>query len=178
METFGERLHRAMAERGPLCVGIDPHPSLLTAWGLGDDIDGLTRFTRTVEEALADRVAVFKPQSAFFERFGSRGVSVLESTIRQLRDGGALVLLDVKLPKVDGLEVLRRIRSDPRTQSLPVVVLTTSSEETDIVNSYKLGANSFVRKPVIFDDFVHATKVLGVYWLLVNQAAPDWHTGG
>jgi len=90
----------------------------------------------------------------------------------------ALVLLDVKLPKVDGLEVLRRIRSDPRTQSLPVVVLTTSSEETDIVNSYKLGANSFVRKPVIFDDFVHATKVLGVYWLLVNQAAPDWHTGG
>ena len=90
----------------------------------------------------------------------------------------ALVLLDVKLPKVDGLEVLRRIRSDPRTQSLPVVVLTTSSEETDIVNSYKLGANSFVRKPVIFDDFVHAAKVLGVYWLLVNQAAPDWHTGG
>jgi two-component system, response regulator len=90
----------------------------------------------------------------------------------------ALVLLDVKLPKVDGLEVLRRIRSDPRTQSLPVVVLTTSSEETDIVNSYKLGANSFVRKPVIFDDFVHATKVLGVYWLLVNQAAPDWHAGG
>jgi two-component system response regulator len=89
-----------------------------------------------------------------------------------------LVLLDIKLPKVDGLEVLRRIRSDPRTQSLPVIVLTTSSEETDIVNSYKLGANSFVRKPVIFDDFVHATKVLGVYWLLVNQAAPDWHTGG
>lgn len=96
METFGERLHRAMADRGPLCIGIDPHPSLLTAWGLGDDLDGLTRFTRTVEEALAERVAVFKPQSAFFERFGSRGVSVLESTIRQLRDGGALVLLDVK----------------------------------------------------------------------------------
>lgn len=96
METFGERLHRAMAERGPLCVGIDPHPSLLTAWGLSDDVHGLTRFIRTVEEALADRVAVFKPQSAFFERFGSRGVSVLESTIRQLRDGGALVLLDVK----------------------------------------------------------------------------------
>jgi orotidine-5'-phosphate decarboxylase len=96
METFGERLHRAMADRGPLCVGIDPHPSLLNAWGLGDDIDGLAAFTRTVEEALADRVAVFKPQSAFFERFGSRGVSVLESTIRHLRDSGALVLLDVK----------------------------------------------------------------------------------
>jgi two-component system, response regulator len=90
----------------------------------------------------------------------------------------ALVLLDVKLPKVDGLEVLRRIRSDPRTQSLPVVVLTTSSEDTDIVNSYRLGANSFVRKPVIFDEFLHAANVLGVYWLLVNQSAPDWHAGG
>ena len=90
----------------------------------------------------------------------------------------ALVLLDVKLPKVDGLEVLRRIRSNPRTQSLPVVVLTTSSEETDIVSSYRLGANSFVRKPVNFDDFVDATRVLGVYWLLVNQPAPDWHGGG
>jgi orotidine-5'-phosphate decarboxylase len=96
METFGERLHRSMAQRGPLCVGIDPHPALLTDWGLGDDVDGLTRFIRTVEEALADRVAVFKPQAAFFERFGSRGVAILESTIRQLRDAGALVLLDVK----------------------------------------------------------------------------------
>jgi orotidine-5'-phosphate decarboxylase len=96
MEPFGERLHRAMAERGPLCVGIDPHPSLLSGWGLGDDIAGLSRFIRTVEEALADRVAVFKPQAAFFERFGSRGMAVLESTIRQLRDSGALVLLDVK----------------------------------------------------------------------------------
>src|ERR1044071_251117 len=90
----------------------------------------------------------------------------------------ALVLLDVKLPKVDGLEVLRRIRSNPRTQSLPVVVLTTSSGETDIVSAYRLGANSFVRKPVNFDDFVDATRVLGVYWLLVNQPAPDWHGGG
>jgi orotidine-5'-phosphate decarboxylase len=96
METFGERLHRAMAERGPLCIGIDPHPSLLTAWGLRDDVDGLAGFARTVEEALADRVAVFKPQSAFFERFGSRGVAILESTIRQLRDAGAIVLLDAK----------------------------------------------------------------------------------
>jgi two-component system response regulator len=86
----------------------------------------------------------------------------------------ALVLLDVKLPKVDGLEVLRRIRSDPRTASLPVVVLTTSSEERDIVESYRLGANSFVRKPVNFGDFVDATRVLGVYWLLVNEPAPSW----
>lgn len=89
----------------------------------------------------------------------------------------AIVLLDVKLPKVNGIDVLRRIRSDPRTQTMPVIMLTTSSEETDIVSSYRLGANSFVRKPVDFDDFVHAANVLGVYWLLVNEPAPAWHTG-
>ncbi|MEE6261831.1 orotidine-5'-phosphate decarboxylase [Plantactinospora sonchi] len=96
METFGSRLHRAMAERGPLCVGIDPHPALLARWGLSDDLEGLTRFSQTVADALGDRVAVVKPQSAFFERFGSRGLAVLESIIRQLRGAGALVLLDVK----------------------------------------------------------------------------------
>ncbi|MEU7929675.1 orotidine-5'-phosphate decarboxylase [Micromonospora sp. NPDC049801] len=96
MESFGTRLHRAVTERGPLCVGIDPHPGLLARWGLADDVDGLDRFTRTVVDALGDRVAVVKPQSAFFERFGSRGVAILESTIRQLREAGSLVLLDVK----------------------------------------------------------------------------------
>jgi orotidine-5'-phosphate decarboxylase len=96
MESFGTRLHRAMAERGPLCVGIDPHAALLNRWGLTDDVEGLARFCQSVVDALADRVAVFKPQSAFFERFGSRGVAVLESVIRQLREAGALVLLDVK----------------------------------------------------------------------------------
>ena len=96
METFGARLRRATAERGPLCVGIDPHAALLTRWGLPDDVGGLERFARTVVDALADRVAVLKPQSAFFERFGSRGVAVLESIIRQSREAGTLVLLDVK----------------------------------------------------------------------------------
>ncbi|MFI6762120.1 orotidine-5'-phosphate decarboxylase [Micromonospora sp. NPDC050417] len=96
MESFGTRLHRAMAERGPLCVGIDPHGALLDRWGLPDDVTGLARFSETVVEALGDRVAVVKPQSAFYERFGSRGLAVLESTIRQLREAGALVLLDVK----------------------------------------------------------------------------------
>lgn len=96
MESFGVRLHRAMADRGPLCVGIDPHGALLTRWGLPDDVSGLSRFCELVIEALADRVAVVKPQSAFFERFGSQGLAVLESTIRQLRTAGALVLLDVK----------------------------------------------------------------------------------
>jgi orotidine-5'-phosphate decarboxylase len=96
METFGARLHDAMRERGQLCVGIDPHPGLLTAWGLSDDVHGVAEFSRTVVSALADRIAVFKPQSAFYERFGSSGIAILESTIRQLRRAGALVLLDVK----------------------------------------------------------------------------------
>jgi orotidine-5'-phosphate decarboxylase len=96
METFGQRLDEAVGKRGPLCVGIDPHAALLTRWGLADDIAGLERFARTVVDALADRVAVLKPQSAFFERFGSRGIGILESTIRQSREAGALVLLDVK----------------------------------------------------------------------------------
>ena len=84
----------------------------------------------------------------------------------------ALILLVIKLPKIDGLEVLRAIRGHDRTRSLPVVVLTTSDEERDIVESYRIGANSFVRKPVVFGDFVDAANVLGVYWLLVNQPAP------
>jgi two-component system, response regulator len=90
----------------------------------------------------------------------------------------ALVLLDVKLPKVDGLEVLRRIRADPRTEALPVVVLTTSNEERDIVESYRLGANSYVRKPVIFAEFLTAANVLGVYWLAVNEPVPGWSERG
>jgi two-component system response regulator len=84
----------------------------------------------------------------------------------------ALILLDVNLPKLGGLEVLRRIRGDDRTAMLPVVVLTTSNEERDIVESYRLGANSYVRKPVVFGEFVEAARVLGLYWLLVNQPPP------
>ncbi|MFE9173400.1 orotidine-5'-phosphate decarboxylase [Streptomyces kebangsaanensis] len=96
MEPFGARLRRAMDERGPLCVGIDPHASLLAEWGLTDDVAGLERFSRTVVEAVADRVAALKPQSAFFERFGSRGVAVLERTVEEARAAGALVIMDAK----------------------------------------------------------------------------------
>ncbi|MFJ4921733.1 orotidine-5'-phosphate decarboxylase [Streptomyces sp. NPDC088725] len=95
-EPFGTRLRRAMDSRGPLCVGIDPHAALLEAWGLADDIKGLERFTRTTVEALAGQVAVLKPQSAFFERFGSRGVAVLEKAVAEARSAGALVLMDAK----------------------------------------------------------------------------------
>lgn len=83
-----------------------------------------------------------------------------------------VVLLDLKLPKVDGLEVLRRMRLDPRTARLPVVIFTSSSEEEDVISSYSLGANSYVRKPVDFEQFLEATKQLGLYWLVINQPAP------
>ncbi|MFF9913113.1 orotidine-5'-phosphate decarboxylase [Streptomyces sp. NPDC013457] len=93
---FGTRLRSAMDERGPLCVGIDPHAALLDSWGLTDDIAGLERFTFTVVEALAETVAVFKPQAAFFERFGSRGIAVLERAVADLRAEGGLVVMDAK----------------------------------------------------------------------------------
>jgi two-component system response regulator len=97
--------------------------------------------------------------------FGSEGGRVPE-------DLPAIILLDLKLPKVNGLEVLRRIRSEERTRLLPVVILTSSDEERDVIDGYSLGANSYVRKPVDFVEFTQAAKQLGLYWLLMNRAPP------
>ncbi len=83
-----------------------------------------------------------------------------------------LVLLDLKLPKIDGFEVLRRLRADERTRLLPVVVLTSSNEQRDVASSYSLGANSYVRKPVDFKEFTEAARQLGLYWLLLNEPPP------
>ena len=94
--TFGARLRAAIADRGPVCVGIDPHASLLDGWGLTADVAGCEWFALTAVEAIAPLVSVVKPQSAFFERFGSRGIEVLERVIIESREAGALVLLDVK----------------------------------------------------------------------------------
>jgi two-component system response regulator len=108
------------------------------------------------------------------------GVEALKYLFGEDGDGGgcppeqlpAAVLLDLKLPKVDGHQVLRRIRTEEKTRLLPVVVLTSSSEDKDILASYDLGANSYVRKPVKFADFSEAVRQLGLYWLSLNQPAP------
>ena len=84
-----------------------------------------------------------------------------------------VILLDLKLPKVDGLDVLRRLRAEPRTHMLPVVILTSSKEDQDLVNAYSSGANSYVRKPVDFNQFVEAIRQLGLYWLVLNEVPPS-----
>lgn len=91
---------------------------------------------------------------------------------RNASDLPQVVLLDLKLPKVDGLEVLKSIRTDQRTAFLPVVILTSSKEQQDIINGYRLGCNSYVRKPVDFDQFLEAARQLGLYWLLLNEPLP------
>lgn len=109
-------------------------------------------------------------------RDGAEALDYLFATgTHEGRDAGVqpqVMLLDINLPKINGLEVLRRVREDPRTSLLPVVLLTTSKEDQDMIDGYRLGANSYVRKPVNFDEFVSAAQNLGLYWLLLNEAPP------
>ena len=138
----------AAAEKMIVLVEDDPDHELLTIRALKkSNIDVDVRVARDGEEAVKmlfgpDRI---KPQ---------------------------LILLDLKLPKIDGLEVLRRIRASDETRMLPVVVLTSSDEERDVVNSYQMGVNSYIRKPVNFNDFAEATRQLGMYWLVLNECPP------
>jgi DNA-binding response OmpR family regulator len=103
---------------------------------------------------------------------GAEAIEFMEGIASGKRPAPQLILLDLKLPKIDGLEVLRAVRSNAKTALLPVVVLTSSDEERDIVSSYRLGVNSYIRKPVNFTDFAEATRQLGMYWLLLNQCPP------
>lgn len=93
-----------------------------------------------------------------------------EHAARKIEDTPRVILLDLKLPKVDGLEVLQRIKGDPRTKAIPVVVLTSSQEQRDVIESYKLGTNSYIVKPVNFEQFAAAVQQLGFYWLLLNHS--------
>jgi CheY-like chemotaxis protein len=114
---------------------------------------------------LANKVHVVKDGAEALDFIFATGAYIK----RDIDNPPKVVLLDLKLPKVDGLEVLRRIKSDKRTKVIPVVVLTSSREEKDIVESYKLGVNSYIVKPVDFDKFVQAISEIGLYWLLLNQ---------
>jgi two-component system, response regulator len=91
---------------------------------------------------------------------------------RNMGEQPRLVLLDLKLPKVDGLEVLRQVKGDPRTKAIPIVIMTSSREERDMVNGYKLGVNAYIQKPVDFDEFRRMVNQIGLFWMVVNQAPP------
>ncbi len=152
-------------------------------------VAGGARSGRVVEVATEPKTILLVEDNADDEQLTLRAMrqSDVPNIIRVARDGAEalealfgtgsrlpdLVLLDLKLPKVSGLEVLQRIRSEEATKTLPIVILTSSDEERDIVESYNLGANSYIRKPVDFDEFIDAVRQLGLYWLSMNRTARD-----
>lgn len=117
---------------------------------------------------LANRIHVVRDGEEAIDYLFCRGAY----SERSFEEPPRLVLLDIKLPKVDGLEVLRQLKGDPRTKAIPVVILTSSREEQDIVNGYHLGVNSYLQKPVDFDRFREIVRQLGLYWIVVNEPPP------
>ena len=119
-------------------------------------------------EKLANNIVVVRDGEEALDFLFCRG----EFTKRSFEHPPKLVLLDLKLPKVDGMEVLKQVKSDSRTKTIPVVIMTSSKEERDLVASYNLGANSYIQKPVDFDQFRETVKTVGLYWLVINQPVP------
>jgi CheY-like chemotaxis protein len=120
------------------------------------------------QEKLANRVEIARDGEEALDFLFCRGAH----SGRSLMNGPKVVLLDLKLPKVDGIEVLRQVKNDPRTKVIPVVILTSSREEKDMIDSYQLGVNAYIQKPVDFEQFRNAVKQLGLFWLVVNQPPP------
>ena len=131
-----------------------------------DDMDLALHALR--RENLANRIFVARNGEEALDFLFCRGVF----THRSFDHPPKLVLLDLKLPKVDGMEVLKEVKSDPRTKNIPIVIMTSSKEERDLVAGYNLGANSYIQKPVDFDKFRETVKTVGLYWLVINQPAP------
>ncbi|MCL4522570.1 MAG: response regulator [Acidobacteria bacterium] len=121
------------------------------------------------QEKLANQVAIARDGEEALDFLFCRGPHRERSFV----NGPKVVLLDLKLPKVDGIEVLRQVKTDPRTKAIPVVILTASREEKDMVNSYQLGVNAYIQKPVNFEQFREVVKQLGLFWLVVNQSPPQ-----
>jgi len=119
-------------------------------------------------EKLANNIVVARDGEEALDFLFCRGAF----THRSFDHPPKLVLLDLKLPKVDGMEVLKQVKSDPRTRTIPVVIMTSSKEERDLVAGYNLGANSYIQKPVDFDQFRETVKSVGLYWLVINQPVP------
>jgi CheY-like chemotaxis protein len=144
----------------------EEHPQILLVEDNPNDVKLTLHALR--EENLGNTIQVARDGEEALDFLFCRG----EFASRNIDDPPRVVLLDLKLPKVDGLEVLRELKGDPRTQAIPVVVLTSSREERDLVESYKLGANAYIQKPVDFASFRQAVKQLGLFWLVVNQPPP------
>ena len=131
-----------------------------------DNLRDLEMTIRSLEKAkLANHIHIARDGAEALAFLFSQGAHAG----RNLADGPRLIMLDLKLPKIDGLEVLKQIKADPRTKMIPVVILTSSKEQNDVVESYRLGVNSYIVKPVNFERFAAAVQELGMYWLLLNE---------